>query len=141
MFKTTLINILFLGSILFIADLTMLPDASLDIGIGSGGINIIPFHTIKDLLSNHSLGKFIVNNIGNIILFIPFGFLLPIKFKNVNRMAKSVFVGMAFSIVIEIIQLWMPNRWTDIDDVILNTLGTGIGYSLFRWLEKVYKPT
>jgi len=29
------------------------------------------------------------------------------------------------------------NRWTDIDDVLLNTLGTGIGYSLFKVLNKI----
>ncbi len=46
---------------------------------------------------------------------------------------------MMFSIVIEIVQLFLPNRWTDIDDVILNTLGTGIGYSVFKIINKFYK--
>ncbi|NGY76386.1 VanZ family protein [Bacillus megaterium] len=46
-------------------------------------------------------------------------------------------MGMFFSVLIEIVQLFMPNRWTDIDDVLLNTLGTGIGYSLFKTLNYI----
>ncbi|MED4135709.1 VanZ family protein [Priestia megaterium] len=141
MFKKILINVMFLGSIIFITNLTMLPDPSLDIGIGSGGVNLIPFHSIGGWISHQSLHDFIVNNIGNVILFIPFGFMLPLRFKKVNRLSKSLLIGMFFSILIEIIQLTMPNRWTDVDDVILNTLGTGVGYSLFTILNRVYKLT
>jgi len=48
---------------------------------------------------------------------------------------------MAFPILIEIVQLSMPNRWTDVDDVILNTLETRVRYSLFTILSRVYKLT
>lgn len=139
MFKKILINVMFLGSIIFIINLTMLPDPSLDIGIGSGGVNLIPFHSIGGWISHQSLRDFIVNNIGNVVLFIPFGFMLPLRSKKVNRLSKSLLIGMLFSIVIELVQLTMPNRWTDIDDVILNTLGAGIGYILFTWLINIQK--
>ncbi|MBX9988612.1 VanZ family protein [Priestia aryabhattai] len=139
MSKSNLINILFIGSILFIIRLTMFPESSLNIGGEKGGINLVPFYTIGDLLFHHSFADFIVNNIGNIILFVPFGFFLSIKFKKIDSLSKGFLVGMVFSISIEIVQLFMPNRWTDIDDVILNTLGTGIGYSVFKLIKKFYK--
>jgi len=139
MLKKNLINVLFIGSILFIIKLTMFPEGLLGIGEEKGGVNLVPFHTIGDLLFNHPFSSFIVNNIGNIILFVPFGFLLPFKFKNISSLSKGCLLGMAFSILIEIVQLSMPNRWTDVDDVILNTLGAGVGYSLFTILSRVYK--
>ena len=67
----------------------------------------------------------------NIILFIPFGFLLPyiapkLKFKTIFLM------GFACSCTIEIIQLIAKWGCCDIDDVINNTLGTCIGYLCYR---------
>ncbi|MEH7413620.1 VanZ family protein [Priestia megaterium] len=137
MSKNNWINVLFLVSILFIIRLTMFSESSLGIGEGKGGINLVPFYTMRDLLFHHSFSDFILNNIGNIILFLPFGFFLPIKFRGIDNLPKSFLVGMFFSVLIEIVQLFMPNRWTDIDDVLLNTLGTGIGYSLFKMLNKI----
>ncbi|ANF45115.1 hypothetical protein AZK53_05305 [Priestia megaterium] len=137
MSKNNWINVLFLASILFIIRLTMFTESSLGIGEGKGGINLVPFYTMRDLLFHHSFGDFILNNIGNIILFLPFGFFLPMRFRKIDNLPKSFLVGMFFSVLIEIVQLFMPNRWTDIDDVLLNTLGTGIGYSLFKVLNQI----
>lgn len=139
MIKRNLINVLFLGSILFIIRLTMFPESSLGIGEEKGSINLVPFYTMRDLLLHRPFGEFIINTIGNIILFIPFGFFLSIKFKKIDGLPKSFLVGMMFSISIEIVQLFVPNRWTDIDDVILNTLGTGIGYIVFKVINNFYK--
>lgn len=139
MLKRNVINALFLGSILFIIGLTMFPEVSLGIGVDQGGINLVPFYTIRDLLLHRSFGDFIINNIGNIILFVPFGILLPFKFNNISSFSKACLIGMTFSLLIEIVQLSMPNRWTDIDDVILNTLGTGIGYGLSKLLKNISK--
>ncbi|MDH2362490.1 VanZ family protein [Priestia megaterium] len=137
MSKNNWINILFLASILFIIRLTMFTESSLGIGEGKGGINLVPFYTMKDLLFHYLFGDFILNNIGNIILFLPFGFFLPMRFRKIDNLPKSFLVGMFFSVLIEIVQLFMPNRWTDIDDVLLNTLGTGIGYRLFKTLNYI----
>ncbi|MED4254024.1 VanZ family protein [Priestia megaterium] len=132
MLKINLGNVLFLGSILFIISLTLFPEAALGIGVGKGGINVTPFHTIGHTLFHHTFANFIKNNIGNIILFMPFGFLLPFKFRSINSILKACLVGMLFSATIECVQLFMSSRWTDVDDVILNTIGTGIGYNVFK---------
>ncbi|MFE0562571.1 VanZ family protein [Priestia megaterium] len=137
MLKRNSINVLFLVSILLVIRLTMFPESSLGIGEGKGGINLVPFYTMRDLLFHHSFGDFILNNIGNIVLFLPLGFFLPIRFRQIDNLPKSFLVGMLLSTSIEIVQLFMPNRWTDIDDVLLNTLGTGVGYSLFKALNKI----
>lgn len=130
--KKKLTNVLFLCSIIFIMDLTMLPEDSLGIGIASGGINLIPFYTITRLFFYQSISNLIINNIGNVVLFIPFGFMLPIRFQCLDNITKVCIISVLFSMTIECIQLYMPYRWTDIDDVILNSIGAGVGYSLFK---------
>ncbi|MES9793108.1 VanZ family protein, partial [Priestia megaterium] len=63
----------------------------------------------------------------------------PLKFNNLGSWKKICLVGMLLSMTIECIQLFLPNRWTDIDDVILNTIGTGIGYCLFKLISRLLK--
>ncbi|MGI8381654.1 VanZ family protein [Priestia megaterium] len=136
--NSQIVSILLLSSILFIIYLTILPEPRLGIGV-KGGVNFIPFRTMGDLLFHSSFKEFVINNIGNIILFIPFGFFLPLKFNNPGSWKKVCLIGMLLSMTIECIQLFLPNRWTDIDDVILNTVGTGIGYCLFNLISRLLK--
>lgn len=78
----------------------------------------------------------------NILLLVPFGFGLP--FITNLRMKKLVVIGALFSIVIEFLQLMtglMANitfRVADINDVIFNTVGVVIGYSLFVGFVSLY---
>jgi len=126
------INVLFLFSLLFIIRFTMLPSSSLGIGISKGELNLIPFKTISGMLFSMSLPNLIVNIGGNIVLFMPFGFALPLKFPKLRSMKTVIWAGLSLSIMIECIQLMMPQRCADIDDVILNTLGTYLGFLLMR---------
>ncbi len=77
----------------------------------------------------------IINVAGNIAVFMPFGFGLTAAFQHFN--AKRFFplmvaaTGFLFSLGIEIAQLQVPGRITDIDDLILNTLGTIAGMALW----------
>ena len=48
-----------------------------------------------------------------------------------------ILFGFALSLFIELFQLFLP-RWTDIDDIILNTFGTLIGYLLYKYCVKIY---
>lgn len=112
----------------------MFPNASLGIGISKGEINFIPLINLGNPLSP----DFMVNVGGNIILFIPFGIFLPLKFPNTRRTLTATLIGLSLSIFIECIQLSMPNRCTDINDVILNTSGTYIGYRIFRKFLAAY---
>ncbi|MDA1637296.1 MULTISPECIES: VanZ family protein [Bacillus cereus group] len=72
----------------------------------------------------------------NIVLFMPFGFLLPTIWLQFRKMKKTVCAGFFFSLAIELNQL-LNNRITDIDDLFTNTLGAIIGYLLYSVLFKL----
>lgn len=90
-------------------------------------MNLIPLITLKSATLKTSLL--------NILLTIPFGFGLP--FISHFRFRQVVFVGMLFSIMLELLQLTtalfagFTFRIVDINDVIFNTIGAAIGYILF----------
>ena len=94
--------------------------------------NYIPFVVINDLIDTKPFSIMAYNIIGNIALFIPFGLSLPLKYTKMRKFTYCIFVGFSFSVGIELCQLLLPHRQTDIDDVILNTLGTIIGYYLYK---------
>lgn len=73
--------------------------------------------------------------ITNIIMFMPFGFLLPLIWKAYSSLRKITITALVFSFAIEISQLF-NNRLTDIDDLIMNTLGAIIGYLIFYVFNK-----
>jgi len=68
----------------------------------------------------------------NILLFIPFGFLIPIIWKKRWTWWKVMIVGLAASFCIEIIQLVTRLGFADVDDLINNTIGSGLGYLLYK---------
>lgn len=74
----------------------------------------------------------------NILLFIPLGFFLPILWVQFRKIKHIIAVGFSFSLLIEISQL-LNNRRTDIDDLILNTLGALIGFVILILFAKIFK--
>lgn len=134
--KQVWIDSLFLFSLLFIFYLTMFPNVYLGTGIAKGGHNFTPFLMIKEFI-NGSLFSFIVNNIGNIVLFMPLGFLLPVTFSNMKKLFSVTIFGFCLSFTIETIQWFMENRWSDVDDLLLNTIGTMLGFFLYKWVGKL----
>ena len=71
------------------------------------------------------------NTILNIILFVPLGIMLPFIWKKYNTLKATLIFGFMMSLSIELLQLF-TYRATDINDLIANTLGTVLGYFLFR---------
>lgn len=84
-------------------------------------INWIPF---RDFSSANIVGMSL-----NILMFIPFGAFLPIYFGRFWKMSTTVLAGVFMSFTIEVLQLF-TFRLTDIDDLIMNTLGTLLGYGI-----------
>lgn len=74
----------------------------------------------------------------NIVLFLPFGFLLPLIWKKADRLRHALLYGATFSLLIEVSQL-LNNRSTDIDDLILNTLGSLIGFGVFKKISRIFR--
>jgi glycopeptide antibiotics resistance protein len=100
-------------------------------GYGDYGYNLVPFRTIFEYLSGYPWGMIVIANLlGNIILFMPLGFLLPLVYRPVSW--KGVLgISVAFSLCIEILQLVLRAGASDVDDIILNALGGVLGYVAF----------
>ena len=73
----------------------------------------------------------------NVLLFLPLGALLPILYKKYRNFWFTCITGFTFSACIEFLQLF-NHRVTDIEDLITNTLGTILGYILFKIFEKAF---
>ena len=77
------------------------------------------------------------NTILNIILFVPLGIMLPFLWKKYNTLKAALMFGFGMSLAIEILQI-LTYRATDINDVIANTVGTVLGYFIFRITSCVF---
>ena len=75
-----------------------------------------------------------VDTVLNILLFVPFGFFLPLLYKEYDSIGKIAFLGFLVSLSIEITQMFGFGV-TDINDLITNTVGTCLGYLLYRSLS------
>jgi glycopeptide antibiotics resistance protein len=73
---------------------------------------------------------------GNILLFVPFGFALLIRFSWM-KLWKGTIIGLVISLFVEICQFYMGYRSFDVDDLILNTIGTFIGFAAFKGIVKI----
>lgn len=90
--------------------------------------NIIPFKSIYESLQHFWYIIPLRNIGGNILLFVPFGFLAPLIWKKLDTLGKTVLAGFLVSFTIELLQLTILAyfKTADIDDVLLNTFGTMI---------------
>ncbi len=101
--------------------------------INYGESNFVPFKEIF----RYSFGshKFIRNVLGNIILFIPFGFLSSYLLKNRHLSVVTILTLIA-SGTIETVQYYI-GRVFDIDDIILNLIGGIVGFLIFIGLDAI----
>lgn len=90
-------------------------------------LNLIPFRWITEGVRPY---------IENILLFIPLGFMLPCIWKKYEVFWRAALSGITFSLEIELSQLFNINRVTDIDDLLMNTLGALIGWVIFNLLKE-----
>jgi glycopeptide antibiotics resistance protein len=106
------------------------------------GINLIPFKTIRQFANTHpstSTSVKFFNLAGNVLLFIPFGFLLPLVFRRLDRLRFVFFASILLSLFFETYQLITRTGQFDIDDLILNSLGGVIGYMLLQLISRRYR--
>ncbi|MBQ5335386.1 MAG: VanZ family protein [Oscillospiraceae bacterium] len=70
----------------------------------------------------------------NFMLFVPLGILVPLNFpKQFGRFLRTVLLGFAVSLVIELLQGFI-GRQQELDDLIINTAGTAAGFGLWAAL-------
>lgn len=94
----------------------------------------VDFDLFGDLIkiAKNDIFTFIYLFVGNIIWFVPFGFILPL-FGTKKKL--TLIFGALLSLVIELMQLLFDVGVTELDDLILNTLGCGVGILLFCLLS------
>lgn len=123
----TLISIMYIWLLFEILTMTELNTAS--------GINLVPFSEIMRYKIGTKMFNYSV--IGNIVIFIPFGYLVDSYVKPKNIM-PVLLMTLITSITIEIVQLNI-GRSFDIDDIILNVLGGLLGYLIHVGLKAIQR--
>ena len=99
-------------------------------------VNFRPFIYLFDY---PTMREALLNLIGNTAMFLPLGIVWPAVFKKLNTHGKVILAGLGVSLTIEVLQLPFFGRSTDIDDLILNTLGFLIGYGIYLLVRKLRK--
>lgn len=105
-------------------------------------INIVrlkPLASTIDFVSKSLFWKdIIINLVGNIVMFIPFGFLGWV-FPKLNHY-KALIINFVFVlIIVESMQYFTRLGVFDIDDILLNSIGVSIGFYIKQKLEKLFK--
>jgi glycopeptide antibiotics resistance protein len=109
-------------------------------GKSYGKIDPIPFEDLRHLanrierrpISMQILSVIVVPILGNVLLFLPWGFFTFICLYGVDRPTVQTYVltillGLTFSAAIEGWQYFLPSRVADVNDIIWNTVGTIAG--------------
>lgn len=102
-----------------------------------GEVSLVPFRTILIYLSRGTASELLINIWGNIGLFVPIGFCVPLLWEKRQAFRWALLCGFGVSFLIEFLQLF-SFRTTDVDDLILNTLGACLGWLAFALLDRLF---
>lgn len=92
-------------------------------GILTGNVKVVNWMSLEGIILN-------------ILLFVPFGYLLPLIWHKADPWWRILLLGFLASLIIELLQLVTRLGYADVDDLINNTLGAMIGWYCYRWLLK-----
>ena len=115
-------------NLLFVIYLLLLYYLLLSTDNASSGLNIIPFKEITRYPLDSI--QFFYNVIGNIVLFLPFGFFIS-NFIKAKKTHQVLIVSTLISLTAELIQFKI-GRAFDIDDIILNVIGAILGFICYK---------
>ncbi len=102
-------------------------------------VNLVLFDSIKLMWESGSYWLILKNIIGNILLFMPLGFLMPLVSKKGKSFLIIGIIGFLTSMVIELLQYFVAHRIFDIDDILLNALGALVGYGAYHFVLIIYQ--
>ena len=145
--KREAVQIFFLINLLVIVRMTFYPFATVNgkvqplifeaATVWPFRVNLVPFVNILEYDSRRDL---LLNLIGNVAMFIPTGVMTPLIYQKWDGWKKTILFGFLLSLTIEIIQLPFAVRASDVDDLILNTLGVAMGYGILSLIRRAGKP-
>jgi len=111
-------------------------------GLSQRRISLEPFKQIMTYIVRYEHYNFDIwfNNLfGNVIIFIPFGLLLPICLRKGNSLISNLYWTLMVSFFIEAAQYYFYVGIFDVDDIILNVIGGFIGFIVYKALLVVLK--
>jgi glycopeptide antibiotics resistance protein len=128
----------YMGALLYVVFLP-LPVRPHDTRFVWASVNLVPARTAVGIIRDFP-GLVIQQLLGNVVMFVPLGFLLPLLSTRCRRFAVTAAVGLSVSAAIEIVQLALlltltSRRSVDVDDVILNVTGACLGYLAWRGMQ------
>lgn len=101
--------------------------------------NFTLFKTIKMYIDYSYMLNSFENLVGNVVVFVPFGFLLPYIHKKSAKFPVLLVNAFLFVLGIEVFQLFSAFGAFDVDDILLNCLGAVMGWVIFRLWERIRK--
>lgn len=95
--------------------------------------NFIPFKEIM----RYNMGSrlFFKNVIGNMVMFLPYGFFISYYLDN-KKLSLTFILTLITSVAIETVQL-IIGRVFDIDDIILNVIGGTLGFYIYHIFDMI----
>jgi glycopeptide antibiotics resistance protein len=110
--------------LLAVAWITLVPTQA-----GTGGV----INDVLDLLARMpltaGLGRAEIEFAANVLLFVPMGLLFTLLL-GLRRWWAALVIGMGATCFIELAQLFIPSRVSDVRDLVANTVGTVIGIAV-----------
>ena len=127
-FHEEFLNLLFIVYILLLFELLTGTENN-----SGTGINLVPFSEIL----RYEVGSkmFIYNTLGNILLFVPYGYFVT-RYINGKSLYQIFIISFVTSLTVEILQVKL-GRSFDVDDIILNVLGGMVGYFIYVALNAI----
>lgn len=138
--RKTLVNCAFLIYILGVLCLTFIVRETMVLRTPENrGVVLDPLREFEAMLVQPNHKFWFMQIFLNVLLFVPFGALLPCVAKSFRNPVATVFAGFLFSSFIETMQYITGRGLTEVDDVITNTMGAAVGYVIFAAVMFLYK--
>ena len=101
--------------------------------------NFTLFKTIRMYINYSYMLNSFENLVGNIMVFVPFGFLLPHIKENGKKFYVLFLNAFIFILGIEVFQMFSAFGAFDVDDILLNCLGAILGWSVYIIRESILR--
>lgn len=104
--------------------------------------NLVPFKEIGRFIRYHrtlGTGTVLLNIVGNVAAFVPFGIFLPVFSARCRKVWFTVFYSFELSLLVELLQLVTKVGSFDVDDLILNTIGGLAGFLIYLLGKRILR--
>lgn len=104
--------------------------------------NLVPFKEIGRFIRYHrtlGTGTVLLNIVGNVAAFVPFGIFLPVFSARCRKVWFTVFYSFELSLLVELLQLVTKVGSFDVDDLILNTIGGLVGFLIYLLGKRILR--